>query len=60
MLRQFLLTNLVEDNGRFRWRVNLRAIIRNLPNIVGDFPLNGSSYPGPTLFVGGSKSDYIR
>ncbi|EFX81811.1 hypothetical protein DAPPUDRAFT_188037 [Daphnia pulex] len=60
LLRQFLLTNLVEDNGKFRWRVNLKSIIQNLPNIIGHFPLKSESYHGPTLFIGGAKSDYIK
>ncbi len=58
MLRQFLLTNLVEHDGRFRWRVNLKSIINNLHNIIGLFPFE-SVYRGPTLFVGGQLSDYI-
>lgn len=60
LLRQFLLTNLVEDNGKFRWRVNLKSIIQNLPNIIGRFPLNDESYSASTLFIAGEKSDYIK
>jgi hypothetical protein len=50
----------VEDNGKFRWRVNLKSIIQNLPHIIGHFPLKSESYHGPTLFIGGAKSDYIK
>lgn len=60
LLRQFLLTNLVEENGKFRWRVNLKSIIMHLPHIIGHFPLNREEFVGPTLFIGGEKSDYIR
>ncbi|NWX91805.1 ABHDB protein, partial [Nothoprocta pentlandii] len=57
-LRQFLLTNLVEVEGRHVWRVNLDAIAHHLPDIM-NFPVFHKPYPGPTLFLGGSKSPYI-
>ncbi|XP_057377201.1 protein ABHD11-like [Daphnia carinata] len=60
LLRQFLLTNLVEDNGKFRWRVNLKSIIQNLPNIIGHFPSKDEIFTGPTLFIVGEKSDYVK
>jgi len=61
MLRQFLLTNLIEDNGIFRWRVNLKAIIDNLHHIIGEFPFKDCGVCSqPTLFIGGGDSDYIR
>lgn len=58
-LRQFLLTNLVEVEGRYVWRVNLEAISRHLADIM-NFPLFHKPYPGPALFLGGSDSPYIR
>ncbi|GAB4355325.1 MAG: alpha/beta fold hydrolase [Gammaproteobacteria bacterium] len=60
-VRQFLLTNLVSREGRFRWRINLPAIAENLPSIIG-FPhvAEGGSFRGPTLFLGGERSPYIR
>ena len=59
--RGFLLQNLVFEDGHPRWRLNLAAIERNMPTLV-DFPAIplGTIYPGPTLFVAGSRSDYIR
>ncbi|XP_064533713.1 sn-1-specific diacylglycerol lipase ABHD11 isoform X1 [Pseudopipra pipra] len=57
-LRQFLLTNLVEAEGRYVWRVNLEAISRHLEDIM-NFPVFHKPYPGPTLFLGGSDSPYI-
>jgi pimeloyl-ACP methyl ester carboxylesterase len=59
--RGFLLQNLVFENGGARWRVNLEAIEQNMPRLV-DFPtlLEGSSYQGPALFIGGAQSDYLR
>uniref|UniRef100_A0A8D0FKQ4 sn-1-specific diacylglycerol lipase ABHD11 n=1 Tax=Strix occidentalis caurina TaxID=311401 RepID=A0A8D0FKQ4_STROC len=57
-LRQFLLTNLVEVEGHYLWRVNLEAISHHLADIM-DFPVFHKPYPGPALFLGGSNSkDY--
>lgn len=58
-LRQFLLTNLVEVEGRHVWRVNLEAISNHLADIM-NFPVFHKPYLGPVLFLGGSKSSYIR
>ncbi|XP_049658264.1 protein ABHD11 isoform X2 [Accipiter gentilis] len=57
-LRQFLLTNLVEVEGRYIWRVNLEAISHHLADIM-NFPTFHKPYPGPALFLGGSNSPYI-
>jgi esterase len=59
-VRQFLLTNVQrDDDGRFRWRIDLPAIKAAYSGIVGaiqaDEPFNG-----PTLFVRGEHSDYIQ
>lgn len=58
-VRQFLLTNLVEQNGHYAWRVNLEAISAHLENIM-TFPQFDTVYEGPTLFLGGASSPYIR
>ncbi|XP_061608092.1 protein ABHD11 isoform X2 [Phyllopteryx taeniolatus] len=57
-VRQFLLTNLVEHNGRYAWRVNLDAISAHLDDIMS-FPSFDSAYQGPALFLGGASSAYI-
>ncbi|MGH0169233.1 UNVERIFIED_CONTAM: hypothetical protein FKN15_056489 [Acipenser sinensis] len=57
-VRQFLLTNLIEQDGHYTWRVNLDAIIKHLDNIMS-FPDFDTSYLGPTLFLGGGNSPYI-
>uniref|UniRef100_A0A8B9FF16 sn-1-specific diacylglycerol lipase ABHD11 n=1 Tax=Amazona collaria TaxID=241587 RepID=A0A8B9FF16_9PSIT len=54
-LRQFLLTNLVEVEGHYVWRVNLDAISQHLVDIM-NFPVFHKPYPGPALFLGGSDS----
>ncbi|KAM8951314.1 sn-1-specific diacylglycerol lipase ABHD11 isoform 3-T3 [Lycaon pictus] len=48
--RQFLLTNLVEVDGRFVWRVNLEALAQHVDKILA-FPPRQESYLGPTLFL---------
>ena len=59
--RGFLLQNLVFDGGKARWRLNLAAIERAMPRLVG-FPAlpPGAAYLGPALFVAGGASDYLR
>jgi pimeloyl-ACP methyl ester carboxylesterase len=59
--RAFLLQNLIIDDGRTQWRLNLEAIEREFPEIIG-FPelLADTGYRGPTLFVAGARSDHIR
>jgi esterase len=59
--RAFLLQNLVFEDGRARWRLNLAAIEREMPRLVG-FPLMppGAAYRGPALFVAGGRSGYLR
>jgi esterase len=59
--RAFLLQNLIIDDGKARWRLNLEAIESEFPQIL-DFPNlpAGTAYQGPTLFVAGARSDYIQ
>jgi len=63
-LRQFLLMNLVEyEPGKCRWRVNLTVLAKNFAHQIAKFPISPGStvtFDGPTLFIGGEKSDYIR
>ncbi|XP_032072342.1 protein ABHD11 isoform X1 [Thamnophis elegans] len=54
----FLLTNLVNAEDQFVWRVNLEAISQHLNDLMS-FPDSQTSYLGPALFLGGSKSGYI-
>ena len=58
-LRAFLLQNLITDHDRFRWRLNLAGIAANLPALTGFPELNGP-FLGPTTFLAGERSDYIR
>jgi esterase len=59
--RQFLLQNLVLENGHYRWRVDLDIFHRNAPFIVG-FPDTSACLPytKPVLFLSGEQSTYIQ
>ncbi|WP_448202882.1 alpha/beta fold hydrolase [Azospirillum sp. sgz302134] len=58
-LRSFLLQNLVLEQGKFHWRINLDAIGASMANLIGFPDLGDKQYSGPTLFIGGTRSDYI-
>ncbi len=58
--RQFLLKNLTRaEEGGFAWKLNLPVIEEQIEN-VGEALPEEAHYEKPTLFIGGSKSDYIR
>lgn len=61
-IRQFLLTNLVNgEDGGLRWRLNLEVLGREMPTISGIEEIPGAKpYAGPTLFLRGETSDYVR
>uniref|UniRef100_A0A182VUI8 Derlin n=1 Tax=Anopheles minimus TaxID=112268 RepID=A0A182VUI8_9DIPT len=63
-LRDFLITNLVKaekEGGDFRWRINLQSLERNFNSGVAQFPnLTGHKFEGPTLFIAGGRSDYVK
>lgn len=57
-VRTFLLKNLIKEDGKFRWRINLEDIHQNYSQING---ANCSgTYNGDTLFVKGGGSNYIQ
>jgi esterase len=60
-LRAFLLQNLVRDETGFNWRINLDALQQSQTFLRG-FPemLANKTFEGPTLFLSGDSSDYIR
>ena len=60
LMRAFLLQNLVRTPEGYAWRANLEGIAANLPELMGFPPSAGLSYPGPTLFIAGSRSNYVR
>ena len=60
-IRGFLLQNLVLREGHYTWRLNLAAIASS-QSALWDFPQLPAPavFDGPTLFIGGARSDYIR
>jgi esterase len=56
-VRAFLLQSL--DIKEKRWRLNLDVLGAEMEKIVG-FPRFETSFSGPTFFVAGRDSDYIR
>ncbi|MCV6596507.1 MAG: alpha/beta fold hydrolase [Mangrovicoccus sp.] len=56
-IRAFLLQSL--DVAARRWRLNLQVLARDMDQIVGFVPLQGV-FEGPTLFLSGGASDYVR
>jgi pimeloyl-ACP methyl ester carboxylesterase len=59
-VRAFLLQNLVFGASP-HWRIGLAEIVAAMPDIGGWPALpEGTVYDGPTVFVSGARSDYIR
>lgn len=56
-VRQFLLQNLVRDQGTYRWRINIEAIEDNMPSLL-DYPLIDPCNC-EALFISGANSTYI-
>jgi len=59
-VRQFILKNLDRDkDGNFSWKLNIDAI-EKAASEVGSGLDEGVHFEGKTLFISGSKSDYIQ
>jgi pimeloyl-ACP methyl ester carboxylesterase len=56
-VRAFLLQSL--DVAGRRWRLNLDVLEREMDAITG-WPDPGGLFDGPTLFLSGADSDYVR
>jgi len=59
-MRKFLTTNLERTDSGWVWTVNLPALTAGLPTIESNCLAPGDRYDGPTLFLAGGKSHYIR
>lgn len=59
-IRQFLLKNLTrDDQGQFKWRLNLKAVSEKIDKVSQALPENAFS-PVKALFIYGGNSDYIQ
>jgi len=59
-VRGFLLQNLVSTEGELAWRVPLPALAAAMPELMG-FPQSPDEhFDGPTLFITGGRSRYVR
>jgi esterase len=61
--RQFLLKNITrEHDGSYTWKMNLPALWRHFDDILAPVQNNHgtSAFDKPTLFVRGSRSNYIK
>jgi len=60
-LAAFLAQNVADEGGELRWRINLRSLASNMPQITG-WPgeLDARQYAGHALFLRGARSDYVR
>ncbi len=59
-LRKFLTTNLVHVGDRWRWTVNLPALMAALPGLLAN-PLGpGDRFAAPALFLAGGNSEYVQ
>ncbi|MEM7060714.1 MAG: alpha/beta fold hydrolase [Pseudomonadota bacterium] len=59
-IRSFILQNLVMEDGKARWRLNLAALEAGMDDLVG-WPeqMDAKAFGGPTLFLHGGASDYL-
>ena len=60
-MRAFLLQNLRVSPEGASWKANLDALAEHMAAITGWVaPPEGDAYDGPTLFLSGADSDYVR
>jgi len=57
--RSFLMLNLDRKDEALKWKINLNALKRCMPEIM-DFPQKNLKFTKPSLFVSGSNSSYIN
>ena len=59
-LRAFILQNLVIEDKKARWRLNLEALDAGMPDLIGwDAALDSAPFNGRSLFLFGGASDYM-
>ncbi|MEO7600491.1 MAG: alpha/beta fold hydrolase [Opitutus sp.] len=59
-MRKFLATNLERtDEGKWRWQINLPAIVTALPHLEADVLKETDRFVGPVLWIEGERSTYV-
>lgn len=58
-IRSFLLQNLRRSHGKWVWQLNIDLLADRLDHLSG-WPDSTKVYEGPTLWIAGSKSGYIK
>jgi len=56
-VRQFLLTNLINNKGQLQWRINLPALKANYATLIAAVNVH---FDQPSLFIRGERSDYVN
>ena len=56
--RGFLLQNLRQGDGGYRWQANLDLLRRDLA-VIGDWPATDAVFDRPVLWMAGERSDYV-
>lgn len=59
-IRAFALSNLVSKGGKLAWKCDLHAIIANLDLLASWDAIDTDVYQGPSLFLAGAHSRYVR
>ena len=59
VMRQFLLKNLTRSGETYRWKANLKSIETNIQQ-MGHWSSTNSQFDGPSLFISGDKSGYVK
>lgn len=58
-LRVFMLTNLVQENGKFFWRANIEELDKAADEMKVFTSIDVPSCTNPALFIYGQKSEYL-
>ncbi|MFT4938596.1 MAG: esterase [Paraglaciecola sp.] len=58
-VRQFLLKSLYQADNKWHWRFNLELLYRDYAKLSAAI-VSSQAYKGPTLFVKGEHSDYLK
>ncbi|MDA0240469.1 MAG: alpha/beta fold hydrolase [Proteobacteria bacterium] len=58
-LRGFFLQNLIQEDGKFRWLINLEGLRDGMETLRG-FPEPAEPHHGKSLFIAGGQSVFIR